>query len=219
METFDIRSNIAEAQAYFSRFRSDQLPFATTLTLTRLAATGQDFVRAEMPTYLDRPNKYTIRSVRFRRATKRALRAGSSIYIDTKTRPYMATVVEGGTAQPKNRAFVNPVDQRHVNRNGKVIRNRAVNLLANPDNFSGTPRGRSGSNYAGIWQRRKVGRGRNRTETLRMLIHWGDPRPHRATLPFYRLCRTHVQANVGPVFRAAFLEALETARPLSQDLS
>jgi len=67
----DIGMNINDVTRYMTNIDEKQMPFATSLALTRLAKGGQKDTQAEMKRLFDRPTPYTIRSVYVQPAKKK----------------------------------------------------------------------------------------------------------------------------------------------------
>ena len=96
----DVRSNIAEVRAKLRTNRTDQLPYATALALTRTAQLTKQYLVSLMPRVFDRPTPYTLNSLYVRGATKTNLVA--SVYIKdeaprgTPAERYLRPEIEGG---------------------------------------------------------------------------------------------------------------------------
>jgi hypothetical protein len=98
--TLDVRSNITDVIAKLKTNRTDQLPYATALALTRTAQLTQQYLVSLMPRVFDRPTPYTLNSLYIRSATKSNLVA--SVYIKdealrgTPADRYLRPEIEGG---------------------------------------------------------------------------------------------------------------------------
>ncbi len=96
----NIQHNIDEVRRYVRSNRTDQLPFATALALTRTAQRTQAHLASRLPQVFDRPTPYTLNSLYVRPATK--TRLVSSVYIKdeapkgTPAERYLRPEIEGG---------------------------------------------------------------------------------------------------------------------------
>lgn len=144
-----LKSDIKKMAKSLNGF-SDQIPFATAQALNATAYDARTGTQDQMEKDLDKPTPFTLRSVRYRKANKRALKA--ILEITPEAWDYLAYQAEGGTRKPKNRAIAIGVNARR-NKYGNVAKGSIKRLLARSDTFSGTIKG-----VSGIWQRMKHGR-------------------------------------------------------------
>lgn len=174
-----------------------QIPFATARALTETAKDGRKAEQRRLERVLDRPTPFTKRGVAIRSASKRQLRA--RIFYKDVQAGYLEILEKGGTRTPEGRALLVPVGAR-VNKYGNLSRNQVARLLARPNVFSGQV-GRA----AGIFQVMRSGR-------VKLLVAYESRARYRPQLGFRRAAEKRARRAFPVKFRAAFREALRTAR-------
>ena len=150
----NITTNIKSIQRGLSKTAKRQVPFAIATTLTKLAFEAMQQEKQQAPKYLDRPTPFTVKGFRYKKANKRNLM--SVVYIDggSSSRSYMNFAIEGGISRPKKSALVHPAKNSKLNKYGNLPRNYVKKALANKSKFfSGIPKGMTGDESSGIWQR------------------------------------------------------------------
>ena len=133
---------------------------------------------------------------------------------------YMRFQIEGGTRLPKKAAIPVPFPKNiKLNKYGNLAKSkRAKALLGDKDKyFSGVPRGATGGQDAGIWERmppnsrRKKGK-RAAPSKTKMVIGWEPKAVYSKRFPFKRLVEQSVRSNFRRRFESALSGALKTAR-------
>lgn len=103
------------------------------LTINELAVTAVPYQKREMPKDIDRPNPFTLNSMRYKKALGRQLE--SSIYVLPQQAEYLHRIVFTGTRVPlKNYIFI-PSPRERTNRYGNMPRARRRRKLASPELF------------------------------------------------------------------------------------
>lgn len=175
-----------------------QVPFATAKALSDTARQAASDVQFAMTQYVDKPTPFTVRSIRWKRATKATLQ--SEVYIAPIAAAYLGPLIVGGVERPaKGRALV-LAGADPLNQYGNVPRRRIKQLLRNRNTFSGTVKG-----IGGIWQR--IGQGR-----LKLLLRFESEQRKRPTFPFPRLVAESVRRNWQRNFESALEYSMRTAR-------
>ncbi len=175
-----------------------QVEFAKVKALSDTARDAAADVQAAMPRYIDKPVPFTVRSIRWKRATTAVPQ--SAVYIAPIAAAYLGPLIAGGVERPtKGRNLVlagaDPIDPF-----GNVPRRRVKQLLRQPNTFAGTVKG-----VQGIWQRVSAGH-------VRLLLRFEPEQKKRPTFPFPRLVAESVRRNWQRNFDAAFAYAMRTAR-------
>lgn len=178
--------------------KARQIPFATAKALSDTARQAAAEVQAAMPRYIDKPTPFTVKSIRWKRATKQTLR--SEVFIAPIAAAYLQPLIAGGVERPiKGQALV-LAGADTLNQYGNVPRRRIKQLLRKLNTFSGTVRG-----IGGIWQR--IGQGR-----VKLLLRYEAEQKKRSTFPFPRLVKDSVRRNWNRNFKGALELAMRTAR-------
>lgn len=180
-----------------AKLTNDQVPFAVSLGLTRIAQRAQSDVERTLPQRIDRPTPFTQRGIGVQSASKR--RPIARVFVKRVQAQYLGLLERGGTLKPKKRALVVPAGVR-LNRYGNLTRNKVRKLLARKDVFSGTVRG-----TAGIWQRRK-------RKGPKLLIAYATQRQVTPQLGFRQTVAKSVRANAVDRVKSAVQYAINTAR-------
>ncbi len=139
-------------EKHLNEIERRQVPYATALTLTRLAQLGQKAVRATLPEIFHLRNDWTIRNIRITPAKRGDIRAGSAVRTATENRKtgapdYMPQQEYGNIkmAHGGRRHICIPSDYlRELTHNGPIraaMRPHAL-LQATEDAYAG--RGRAG---------------------------------------------------------------------------
>jgi hypothetical protein len=142
----NVSSNIKDAERYLTSIQKKQIPFAAKGALD---ATAFDVQRAEkkaMQEQIDRPTPFTLSGVRVSKATKQALTA--EVFIEKKRLSFISKLVHGGESESINQ----PVNQK-LNKYGNIPRGRIAKAAQDPRFFFGIPKGRTGDDLNGLWER------------------------------------------------------------------
>lgn len=196
MINISVSSNIAETIKRLQA-QAKQVPFAAAVALTKTAQSAAADVQQAMPTEIDRPIPFTVKSIGWQMATKATLR--SAVFIRPLAAPYLAPLITGGVAKPKKRALLDPTNVP-LNQYGNLPRGKIKQLLARKDVFSGKVHG-----VPGIWQRLKRG-------GVKLVVRYEPSQQKRAQFHFPDLVRKSVEKNFGRHFDEALRKAIATAR-------
>lgn len=103
---FSVKSNVDQVIGELNAAGKRQVPFATALTLTRVAQMGKRVVVAEIGRVFDRPTARTMQALRVIPATKNNLAAEVSIKDEapkgTPASKYLRAEIEGGGRRDKS---------------------------------------------------------------------------------------------------------------------
>jgi hypothetical protein len=217
-----VRVDTREVKQMLDRLRQDQVPFATATAINALADRVAKAETAALPSVFDKATPFTLRAFGIQRATKAVPYA--VVFAKDRQSQYLSPYEDGGKqALLGKRALLNPKDIR-LNAFNNLPKNTLARLKGRQDVFIGTVKTKSGP-IAGVWQRvplPKGTRGRRKleqargaakaTDTMRLLIRWGDPQAVQPKLHFSDRARSVVATNLQADFNAAIAKAIATAR-------
>lgn len=207
----DIKFDTRAIERELTDLQRKQIPFATAVTLTRLA----EAVKAEMPAVLerelDRPKPFTTRfSVYTQRATKSNLY--SEVGFKDRQAAYLAALLAGGARKLKTaeqrflgRPIVPGPDMR-LDRYGNVPKATLVRILKAAQSKTYMPDGRFVFvTEAGVFARK----GRK----VQTLLLFADSRPtYRKTIDLEKVATKVVQRRAQAEFDRAMAQAMRSAR-------
>ncbi len=196
MININVSSNIDETIRRWQA-KQKQVTYAIAVALTKTAQSAAADVQQAMPTEIDRPIPFTVKSIGWQMATKATLQ--SAVFIRPLAASYLAPLIVGGVAKPKKRALLDPTNVP-LNQYGNLPRGKVKSLLARKDVFSGTVHG-----VPGIWQRLKKG-------GVKLLVRYEPSQQKRAQFHFPDLVRKSVEKNFARHLDEALRKAMATAR-------
>src|SRR5437868_14653176 len=126
-----IDTNAPEVRKQIARVASDQLPFASALALTNVAAVGMREARAELGKYLVLRNTFSARGIQTDRANKKDWPFQKSKVGIEERRSYLIDQVLGGQRTPKRSPFkgIPQTDVIPRGASGKMPANRRPKAL------------------------------------------------------------------------------------------
>jgi hypothetical protein len=190
-----------------------QAPFALSKTLSELAFQS---ARKDMPVVADKTfdggaTAYTKRAFKYKKATKKRLY--SVVYIDSKTHGYLNYQILGGIRNPNRRASISPA-QMKTNKYGNITKAKRSRIFTDTGKFFvGIPKGRSGDNYEGVWER--YGRRKGRYMRIRKVANLFKAAKYNKKLKFQKAVYNTVNDPLNgfiPRFEKNLKNALKTAR-------
>ena len=119
--TADVKKLSREIDQRFKR----QIPYVTSRALNAVAFEGMMATRKALPTFLDRPKKYTTQSVQFEKSHKTRLvskvgfvsknpKFGRKSRASIPAAEYMQRLIKGGTRKPYFDKIAIPVSYTHL---------------------------------------------------------------------------------------------------------
>lgn len=103
---FSIKSNFDQVEKALADLGPNQVPFATSLALNRVAQLAVNTIRTQMNIFFDRPTPYTLNSLTVKYATKTKLTARVEHKLDagkgTPASKYLRPEIEGGSRNQKH---------------------------------------------------------------------------------------------------------------------
>lgn len=129
-----------------------QADFAMSHAINKTMTSVRDNQKKEMPSYMNNdPVAYTRNSPKIKYSNKSDLRA----YLYYKTE-YMSKLIDGGEVKSKGRRLIEPVNAKLM-KGGQLNRNYIKNKLKMKKYFIGIPKGKTGENFRGVWERKGKG--------------------------------------------------------------
>ena len=217
----NITSNVKSLQRGLSKIEKKQIPFAIAKTLQSLAFEGMTESKRQAKRVLDRPTPYTLKGFMYKPKKAKKKNLESMVYIAdaANSRKYMKYAIEGGVASKPGKSLPHPTANTRLNKYGNINRNLVKKAISGSEYvtskktgkrykkyFIGTPKGSSGDDSSGIWERY----GRN--NKIKMVVKWRKSRKYQAKLPFYDITRKIVARRTSAIFNEEFTKAMRTAR-------
>ena len=203
--TSDVRKLSRQIDQQFKR----QIPFVVSRALNQTAFDARSSVQTNLPKFLDRPTKFTIKGVQVEPSNKRKLvsavgfasRKFGKLPENAGTAPaeYMQRLIAGGTRQSKTRRGIAVPVEAKLNKYGNLSRNYLRNKVASPRAFVATIKG-----VEGVWETQ--GRGANRR--LRLMVAFKDRTTYEGgKFPLKRIVLNTVKRKFEGNFKKEFVKA------------
>lgn len=180
----------------------NQIPFATALTLTRVAQDAQLEVRRQLRSRFVLRNDWVQKGILFTIARRDKLE--SSVY---SRDDFMVLHETGGVKKPRGKSVAVPLDVR-VNKRGIITQgNRPRALLSKPNTFR-----KKIGRIDGIWQRLGKRTAKKTGRALRLLFVFKPSVPIRRRMGFADTVRRVVRERFARQWALAVERAVRTAR-------
>lgn len=231
MVELSVSTNVGEITQGLSRMAQQQVPFATSLAINRVAEFAQSALKSNMAVVFDRPKPFTLNSVFVKRSNKSNLTA--VVFHSNAVSRYILPEIEGGLRGPK------PFEQS-VNTGGLLV----PSGLVRQDSYGNVPRsiiqrmqqgaGKGGSGIfvipegakshlkPGVYERlatkvRTKGKGKNRRleqqkGAIRPLFYMTQRAIYQPRYDMQGVVGRTVESQFGSQFAAAMDYALSTAK-------
>ncbi len=206
---FSVNHDINKLTERLTHVQKSQIPFATAHALNHTAFELQKVLREDAKKGLKNPTPFTEKAWMVRKAGKRNLFA--EVYTANNRGDYWPRLVRGGAETPKKLSLVEPVADSAKNKYGNIPRGKVKRMIANEKKyFSGTPKGRRGRRYAGVWERTQS------NKKLQMIVHYHKGAKQRPVYYPYsrieRLATLVIRRNFRQQFPKSMEYALKTAK-------
>lgn len=195
-----------------------QVPFALSHAINRTLKASRLEQQKAMKKHIEGgPTRFTKSGIRAEYSSKRDL-TGYLYY--AADRPYMHTIVDGGTVVAKRKKLSEPVNVK-LDKFGNIPTGRGKNKYTerakgDPKFFLGIPRGRSGERFRGIWRRygkgglNKRGKARGR---IKLMVSWSrGQRYQNKSFPAYDVVQRHAPEYLRRQMAVSLRRAIRTAR-------
>ena len=198
--SIDISHNIKQVQKQLTSIQRKQLPFATAKALTDTAKDAQRAVTRQIPQKLDRPTRFTLNAIGFKRATKRTLE--SVVFVKPIQAEYLKLQIDGGMRVVGGAGTGVPTRNKKLNKFGNIP-GRKSGLVKGKKQFIATIRG-----ITGVWQRF----GGKRKPQVRLMVKFENRLHYSKRLPFYKIVTSVVNNRFANNFNKSLRFALATMR-------
>jgi hypothetical protein len=206
----NVKIDVDKATRYLNVVNKDQIPFAASKTLNDLAFNISQKVLPQKTreTFEGGATPFTQKGFRYKRSSKRDLIA--TVFIDPVRAEYMKFMVDGGTRFPKRRAILVSTKQSKLNSYGNIPRGTMKQMIDDKAKFfKGIPKGRTGEQYEGIWER--YGRkSKDGGERIRMVAKYTGKAGYKPKYPMGTFAEGVVFSRTDG-FQAKFLMNLQRA--------
>lgn len=180
----NVKIDVDNATRFLNVVHKDQIPFAASKTLNDIAFNLSQKVLPQktQETFEGGATPFTQKGFRYKRSTKRDLIA--TVFIDPARAEYMKFMVDGGTRFPKRRAILVATQNSKLNQYGNIPRGTLKQMIDDKKKFfHGVPKGRTGEQYEGIWER--YGRkSKGGGEKIRMVGKYTGKAQYKPKFPF-----------------------------------
>lgn len=218
MMQINVSSNIKEVTRGLNAVQRKQIPFAASLALNDVAfeagPKGKVLAEKADKTFKGGATRFTQRGFKVKKATKRDLTA--EVFVDKNQAQYLRFQIYGGTRFPLHKALMISTDKTRLNRFGNITPATYKQLINNKTKyFKGVPKGKSGQNYEGIWERYGRSKRYPGGQRIRMVARYVDKAQYRPLFPFAETTQGVVfsqQSGIAVRFRKRLAQALRTAR-------
>ena len=211
--TADVKKLSREIDQRFKR----QIPYVTSRALNAVAMEGMKATRKALPSFVDRPKKYTKKSVLFEPShkTKLVSKVGFAsrrpkfpnnpkfdVVGSIPAAEYMQRLIKGGVRKPFHDKIAIPTRKGDLDKSGNMKRGLAKRLLGDRRRFFiGTPKHRPSWGFA-LWERV------NGNTNIVRRIKYVDRTEYSPQFPFRQIVEKAVKAEFGMAFRREFIKAV-----------
>lgn len=195
-----------------------EIPFVMSHAINRTLIASRKEQQKAMGKHIDGgPNRWTKDGIRYLSSTKQDLHGVLYYKAD---RPYMHTIIDGGTVVAKKKKLSQPVNVR-TDKFGNIPSGGGKNKYTarakkNPKFFLGIPKGRTGEQFRGVWRRygkgglSKRGKARGR---IKLMVSWMRERRYQnKSFPAYDVVKAHAPRYLDRQLAISFRKALRTSR-------
>ena len=217
----NITSNIKPLTKRLNSAEKKQIPFALSKALNNVAFATVD--KANPTGLKQKADKifdggavaFTKSGFRFKKSTKKNLEA--IIFVESEREKYLKFQINGGTRFPNKKAIIVPTDNMKLNKYGNITKATREKLFNDRKKyFFGIPKGKSGKNNEGIWER--YGRRKSGDTSgykMRMVAQLTSKAQYRPKFPFAETVEGVVfsqKRGIGKEFEKALKDAIRTMR-------
>ena len=197
-----------------------QLPFVMSKTINEVAFASIDKNNPEglkqkaKDTFEGGATNFTVGGFRFRKSTKKNLTA--YVFVESAREKYMNFQIKGGTRQPHNKTILVPTKNIKLNKFGNLTRATRNKLFDDKKKFfEGIPKGLTGDNNRGIWERYGRNKANPSGQRIRMVANYVGQAQYRPKFPFKKTVQGVVfgqKRGIGKTFEKNLKQALKTMR-------
>ena len=197
-----------------------QLPFVISKTINDVAfatidRNNPDGVKQKAKdTFKGGATPFTVGGFRYRKSTKKNLTA--YVFVESAREKYMKFQIKGGTRQPHNKTILVPTKNIKLNKFGNLTRATRNRLFDDKKKFfEGIPKGLTGDNNRGIWERYGRNKANPSGQRIRMVANYVGQAQYRPKFPFKKTVEGVVfgqKRGIGRTFEKNLKLALKTMK-------
>jgi len=197
-----------------------QLPFVISKTINEVAFATIDRNNPEgvkqkaKDTFEGGATPFTVGGFRYRKSTKKNLTA--YVFVESAREKYMKFQIKGGTRQPHNKTILVPTKNIKLNKFGNLTRATRNKLFDDKKKFfDGIPKGLTGDNNRGIWERYGRNKANPSGQRIRMVANYVGQAQYRPKFPFKKTVEGVVfgqKRGIGRTFEKNLKLALKTMK-------
>jgi hypothetical protein len=197
-----------------------QLPFVISKTINDVAFATIDRNNPEgvkqkaKDTFEGGATPFTVGGFRYRKSTKKNLTA--YVFVESAREKYMKFQIKGGTRQPHNKTILVPTKNIKLNKFGNLTRATRNKLFDDKKKFfEGIPKGLTGENNRGIWERYGRNKANPSGQRIRMVANYVGQAQYRPKFPFKKTVEGVVfgqKRGIGRTFEKNLKLALKTMK-------
>ena len=216
----DLKADFKQLSKGLNNMQKTQLPFVLSKTINEVAFASIDKNNPEglkqkaKDTFEGGATAFTVGGFRFRKSTKKNLTA--FVFVESAREKYMKFQIKGGTRQPNNKRIIVPTKNIKLNKFGNLTRATRNKLFDdNKKFFEGIPRGLTGENNRGIWERHGRNKAKPSGQRIRMVANYVGQAQYRPKFPFKKTVEGVVfgqKRGIGKTFEKNLKQALKTMK-------
>ena len=197
-----------------------QLPFVMSKTINDVAFATIDrnnssgLKQKAKDTFEGGATPFTVGGFRYRKSTKKNLTA--YVFIESAREKYMHFQIKGCTRQPNNKTILVPTKNIKLNKYGNLTKATRSKLFDDKKKFfEGIPKGLTGDNNRGIWERYGRNKANPSGQRIRMVANYVGQAQYRPKFPFKKTVEDVVfgqKRGIGKSFEKNLKQALKTMK-------
>ena len=216
----NLKTDFKKLSKNLNSMQRTQLPFVISKTLNDGAFAAIDRNNPEgvkqkaKDTFEGGATPFTVGGFRFKKSTKRNLTA--FVFIESAREKYMKFQIQGGTRQPNRKRILVPTDNIRLNKFGNLTKATRNKLFEDKTKFfEGIPKGLTGENNRGIWERYGRNKANPNGRQIRMVANFVNQAQYRPKFPFKKTVEGVVfgqKRGIGRTFEKNLQQALKTMK-------
>ena len=214
----NVSSNINQVTRHLNDIQRKQIPFALAGALNDVAfkagPKGRVLGKEADKTFKGGAPAFTQRAFKVNKANKKNLTA--EVFVDKVQQRYLRFQIKGGIRFPDRSSLLISTDKTRLNKYGNITPATYARLINDKTkHFKGVPKGMSGKQYEGIWERYGRSSRKPGGQKIRMVARYIDKAQYRPLFPFAETTQGVVFGQQGGIterFRKRLAYALKTAK-------
>jgi hypothetical protein len=215
-----LSGNFKQLSKGLNNVQKTQLPFVISKTINEVAFASIDRNNPEglkqkaKDTFEGGATPFTVGGFRYRKSTKKNLTA--YVFVESAREKYMKFQIKGGTRQPNNKRIIVPTKNIKLNKFGNLTKATRNKLFDDKKKFfDGIPKGLTGENNRGIWERYGRNKSNPSGQRIRMVANYVGQAQYRPKFPFKKTVDGVVfgqKRGIGRTFEKNLKLALKTMK-------